>query len=151
MRGDTFRSFGNAPRLVAGHVDAGAHARCFADEVVIDFPSVAPAVDRMRRAFLAAERTDVVSATIALSREEARGGATVPLDVRVPSTCLACGGRGETWTERCAHCEGSGARFRRRRLRVAVPAGVYDGARIDFTVVPRYDPPAHIELRVRVA
>ena len=39
-------------------VDDGRHddSSCFADEVAIDFPSVAPAVDRMRRAFIADER-----------------------------------------------------------------------------------------------
>lgn len=151
MGGDTFRSFGSGPRLVAGIAENGSDSSCFSDEVVIDFPSVAPAVDRIRRAFLAAERAAALSATIRLSPREALRGATVPLDVPVPSTCHVCGGRGETWTEPCGYCAGSGARLRQHRLRVAVPAGVLDGTRFNFTVVPRHDPPTRIELRVRVA
>jgi hypothetical protein len=151
MRGDTSRSFGSPLRLVAGSADSGVHSCCFADEVVIDFPSIAPVVDRIRRGFLAGERAAALSATVELSLEEAMEGAMVPLDVAVPSTCPSCDGRGETWTEPCLHCQGSGARLRRHRVRVVVPAGVLDGARFDFTVVPRHDPPARVELRVRVA
>ena len=53
----------------------------------MDFPSVAPAVDRMRRSFLGDERTAPLSATIQLTRHEAREGATVPLEVPVSATC----------------------------------------------------------------
>lgn len=151
MGADAFRSFGRGLRLVAGRPESGRDDSCFSDEVVIDFPSVAPAVDRMRRAFLAAERAAALSATIEISAREARHGATVPLDLPVPSTCLSCGGRGETWTEPCGRCAGSGAELRRHRLRVAVPAGVLDGTRFNFTVAPGHEPPTRIELRVRVA
>lgn len=126
-------------------------ADCFADEVVIDFPSMAPAVDRIRRSFLADEHAAALSATIQLSPREARQGATVPLNVPVSCTCGACGGRGESWTEPCRRCQGSGAELRRRRLQVLVPAGVLDGTRLQFTLAPRHDPPTRIELRVLVA
>ena len=54
MNGDTFRPHGGDAIAVVGGEDAAraAHGNCFADEVVIDFPSVAPAVERMRSAFV---------------------------------------------------------------------------------------------------
>lgn len=130
---------------------AHSFADCFADEVGIDFPSMAPAVDRMRRSFLAGERAAALSATIQVSRREAREGAAVPLSVPVSCTCGACGGRGESWTEPCSRCDGSGTEWRRHQLRVLVPAGVLDGACFQFTVAPRHDPPTRVELRVLVA
>ncbi len=130
--------------------DRGLSAECFADEVVIDFPSMLPAVDRIRSAFVAEERPLPLRAAIGLSRREARYGALVPLEVPVRSTCRHCGGRGGSWSEACSHCNGSGVELRRHRLKVAVPAGVMDGARFLFTVAPRRYPPTRIELRVFV-
>ena len=150
MRGHTFRPFGRSA-LVATGADAPQTDGCFADEVVVDFPSVASAVDRMRRAFLADERGTSLTAAIRLSPREARVGATVPLEVPVRCTCRDCGGRGETWTERCPQCAGSGTRTLRHQLQVSVPAGVLDGTRFYFTVTPRQDPATRIELHVLVA
>jgi DnaJ-class molecular chaperone len=134
-------------------VEDGRHddSSCFADEVVIDFPSVAPAVDRMRRAFVAEERGEALRTAITLSLREAREGATIPLEVPVRCTCHTCGGRGETWTESCRLCRGSGVEFLRHQLKVLVPAGVLDGTRYCFTVTPRHHPPTRIELHVLVA
>ena len=56
MGGNTFRPIGAGSVAIVGGTDSRPDASCFADEVVIDFPSVAPAVDRMRSAFLADER-----------------------------------------------------------------------------------------------
>jgi hypothetical protein len=150
MGGNT-HSFGRNRFVIHGGADVGVEADCFADEVGIDFPSVAPAVDRMRRSFLAGERAAALSATIQLSPREAREGATVPLVVPVPCTCGACGGRGESWTEPCSRCQGSGAELRRHQLQVLVPAGVLDGTRLKFTLAPRHDPPTRVELCVLVA
>jgi hypothetical protein len=125
-------------------------AECFADDVVIDFPSMLPAVDRIRNSFVEEERPLPLRAAIELSHREARYGALVPLDVPVRSTCRHCGGRGGSWSEACRHCDGSGVELRRHRLQVAVPAGVIDGARFLFTVAPRRSPPTRIELRVFV-
>ena len=151
MGGNTFRPFGGGSVANCGGVDSRPDAVCFADEVVIDFPSVAPAVDRMRSAFLADERAAALSAAIRLSRREARDGAMVPLEVPVRCTCHECGGRGETWTEPCVRCQGSGTELRRHQLQVAVPAGVLDGTCFNFTVTPRHNPPTRVELRVLVA
>jgi hypothetical protein len=150
MGGNT-HSFGRNLFVIHGGAECGVEADCFSDEVVIDFPSMAPAVDRIRRSFLAEERAAALSATIQLSPREARQGATVPLVVPLPCTCHACGGRGESWTEPCSRCQGSGAELRRHQLQVAVPAGVLDGTRFKFTLAPRHDPPTRVELRVLVA
>lgn len=150
MGGNSFRPFGSGAVAVAGG-DVRHDASCFADEVGIDFPSVAQAVDRMRNAFLAEERDAALSAAIHLSPREAREGATVPLEVPLRRTCDRCGGRGETWAERCGRCAGSGTELLRHQLQVSVPAGVIDGTRFHFTVTPRHNPPTRIELRVLVA
>jgi hypothetical protein len=123
---------------------------CFADEVVIDFPSPARAIDRIRRAFVADERT-AVAHELHLSRQEAREGAVIPIDLPVRCTCRTCGGRGETWTDRCGRCSGSGVEELRHQVRVAVPAGVCNGARFHFSVGSLHDISTRIELRVLVA
>jgi hypothetical protein len=151
MSGHAFRPFGGGSLVFADGQESRVETSCFADEVVVDFPSVAPAVERIRRAFLAEERAAALSATIRISTREARTGATVPLEVPVQSLCRDCGGRGELWTEPCPRCEGSGAERRRHQLKVLVPAGVADGARFNFTVIPRHDPPTRVELHVLVA
>jgi hypothetical protein len=151
MRGNTFRPIGGFHVAIIGVDDPRHDASCFADEVVIDFPSVAPAIDRMRRAFVADERGDALRAALQLSAREAREGATVPLEVPVRCTCLTCGGRGETWTESCRICGGSGVELLRHQLQVSVPAGVEDGTRFYFTVTPRHHPSTRIELHVLVS
>ena len=151
MSSRAFRPFGGGPFVFADGYEGRVDTSCFADEVIVDFPSVASAVERIRRAFLAEERAAALSATIRLSTREARTGATVPLEVPVQSLCSACGGRGETWTEPCGRCQGSGAERRRHQLNVSGPAGVADGARFHFTVAPRHNPPTRVELHVLVA
>ncbi len=150
MRGHTFRPFGGDSIAVMTGEDSRHDGSCFADEVVVDFPSVAHAVDRMRTAFLADERPSAFSAAIRLTSREARDGVTMPVDVPVRCTCRGCGGRGETWTEQCQRCGGSGAEFFRHQLQVTVPAGVPDGARFHFAVTARHNPPTRIELRIHV-
>ncbi len=150
MGGNTFRPFGGPQVAVIGSEDSREDVSCFADEVVIDFPSMAPAVDRIRSAFLAGERAAALDATVTLSRRDAAAGAVVPLEVPVRCTCHYCGGRGESWAEPCPCCSGNGSELLRHQLRVSVPAGVGDGARFHFTVTPRHHPPTRIELRIHV-
>lgn len=148
MRGKSFRPVGANSVAV---IDTDRHeSSCFADEVVIDFPSMAPAVDRMRRGFLGEERSISICTAIQLTRREAWEGATVPLEVPVRCTCRGCGGRGETWAETCHRCHGSGMELKTHHVRVCVPAGVLDGTRFRFIVAPRHTPPTRIELRVVV-
>lgn len=150
MRGKTFRPFGGDQVGVMTGEQSTHEISCFADEVVIDFPSVAPAVERIRRAFLADESPATLSTAIQLSDREALAGATVPLEVPVRCTCRHCGGRGELWTESCPRCYGTGEEMLRHLLQVTVPAGVMDGARFQFTVMARHNPPTRIELHVFV-
>jgi hypothetical protein len=152
MNGDTFRPHGTDAIAVVGSGDAAqrAHGDCFADEVVIDFPSVASAVERMRSAFVDGDRGHLLSARIRLSARQATDGVTVPLDVPVRTTCRTCGGRGETWSDPCAACAGTGTEVLRHTVNVCVPGGVADGARFRFSVATRHDPPTRIELHVAV-
>ena len=147
MRGRAFRSYGGE-RVAVLAGDDGRSDACFADEVIIDFPSMVPAVNRIRHTFLAAEQPDTLRASIEVSPREAREGVTVPLAVPVRCTCRQCGGRGESWSESCPGCRGSGSEFLRHELQVTVPAGVTDGARFQFTVTPRHHPPTRIELQI---
>jgi len=152
MKGDTFRPRGGGAMAVlaadeAGH---GAHRDCFADEVVIDFPSVVPAIEKMRHAFVESGHGTVLSARIDLSAREAADGVILPLDVPVRTTCRTCGGRGETWSEPCTRCNASGIELLTHQVHISVPAGVSDGARFRFSVATRHDPPTRVELHVAV-
>lgn len=131
----------------ASHEDA----KWFADEVCIDFPSVAPAIERVRQSFLADERPQTLRAAVELTDREAASGTTVPLDVPVHCTCGECGGRGESWTETCSRCRGGGFELLQHAVHVTVPAGVRNGARFYFTVTPRHNRSTRIELHVVVA
>lgn len=152
MKGDTFRLNGGSALAVIGADETAraAHVACFADEVVIDFPSVAPAVERMRHAFVDGDRATLVSACVTLSLREAAIGARLPLDVPIHVTCRDCGGRGETWADPCARCGASGAEIRTHQVLVCVPPGVVDGTRYRFNVATRHDPPTRVELHVTV-
>jgi hypothetical protein len=124
---------------------------CFADEIAIDFPSVGRVVERMRDAFLG-ERADadVLRADVSLSQREAVDGLVVPVDVPVRATCLQCGGRGETWTEPCDLCDGSGAATMWYPVSVSVPPGVADGARFRFRLTSPDTRVVRVELRIAV-
>jgi len=124
---------------------------CFADEIAIDFPSVGPVVERMRDAFLGvAADDDVLRADVSLSPREAVDGLVVPVDVPVRATCPNCGGRGETWTEPCGLCDGSGAANLWHPVRVSVPPGVADGARFRFRLTSPDTRVVRVELRIAV-
>jgi hypothetical protein len=151
MRERTFWTPGDADVTVTSPEGTRLDARCFSDEVGIDFPSMVPAVDRIRDAFVADERPAPFSAAIELSSREAREGIRLPVDVPVRSLCRHCGGRGESWSELCPQCDGRGFELLRHRLQVAFPAGVLDGACFRFTVRPRRHLPTSIELRVAIA
>jgi len=75
----------------------------------------------------------------------------VPIGVPVRCTCRACGGRGETWTEHCSRCGGTGFDVLRHQVEVSVPAGTCDGDRVQFVVSVRHDVSTRIDLRVRIA
>jgi DnaJ-class molecular chaperone len=128
-----------------------SHECCFADEIAIDFPSVGNVVDRMRDSFLGTrEDADVLRAEVSLSQREAFAGHVVSLKVPVRITCPNCGGRGETWTEPCALCRGTGESVVHQALRVSVPPRVADGACVHFRLKSQDASSIRVELRVAI-
>ena len=96
MAWNAFGRFGGHAIAVRGAEELRHDRRWFADEVAIDFPSVAPAVERMRHAFASDEHAKTLTAALEISPREAIESATVPLDMPVRCTCRPCSGRGET-------------------------------------------------------
>jgi len=127
---------------------------CFADEIAIDFPSVGRVVERIRDAFLGermeGEGHNVLHAEVSLSPREASGGLVISVEVPVRTTCPHCGGRGETWTEPCGLCFGTGESRFYRTVRVPVPAGVADGARLRFRLRSPDGSLVRVEVRVAI-
>src|SRR5262245_17144623 len=130
---------------------------CFADEIAIDFPSVGRVVERMRADFLGPGGTDedhgeldVLSTEVSVSRHEAQTGLDVPIDVPVRTACGHCGGRGETWTEPCVDCCGTGDSLVYHPVRVSVPPGVADGATFRFRLSSRGASSVRVEVRVAI-
>ena len=124
---------------------------CFADEIAIDFPSVGNVVDRMRTAFLGEHvETGVLRAEVSLSQREALAGHVVSLKVPVRITCPNCGVRGETWTEPCALCRGTGESLFHQALRVSVPPRIADGACVRFRLKSPDAVSIRVELRVAI-
>jgi len=124
---------------------------CFADEIAIDFPSVGRVVERMRDAFLGeVVDGDVLRAEVSLSQREAQAGLVLSLNVPVRVTCPHCGGRGESWTERCHLCHGSGEYVLQHPVRVSVPPRVADGARFRFRVKSPDASSVRVEVRVAI-
>lgn len=122
-----------------------------ADEVAIDFPSVASVLDGMRSSFFGdipiAAR---LAADVELTPQEAFWGTRVPLQIPLRATCAACGGRGEMWDEICAACGGIGERPAEYLLELRVPPRVRSGARFRFSVMPAGMSPAAVEVNILV-
>lgn len=134
--------------------DAGLMTRgradWLADEVAIDFPSVASVLDRMRDSFFAGARGVSLSAEVVLTPQEAFWGTLVPFDVPLRRTCPCCGGRGEVWNEWCAACGGVGEVPVVHEMRLRVPAGVREGTRFRFSVAPSGAPQTSVEVRITI-
>jgi DnaJ-class molecular chaperone len=92
-----------------------------------------------------------VATILRLSPDEASEGVTAPVEVPVRCLCRGCGGRGESWTESCLICSGSGTELFRHHVQITIPAGVCDGARFHFALAPRHQPSTRIELRILVS
>jgi hypothetical protein len=124
---------------------------CFADEIAIDFPSVGRVIERMRDAFLGQSAdADLLRADVSLSQRQAFAGLVVSVTVPVRVTCPHCGGRGETWTEFCALCRGTGESRLHHPVRVTVPPRVADGARFRFRIKSPGATPVRVEVRVAI-
>jgi molecular chaperone DnaJ len=128
----------------------GGRAEWFADEVAIDFPSVASVLDRMRQSFFGGDQAPALTAEVLVTPHEAFWGVSIPLDVPLRRTCPGCGGRGETWSGWCTTCRGAGEVAGGHEMLLRVPAGVREGARFRFTVAPPGAPPTLVEVRVTI-
>jgi hypothetical protein len=125
---------------------------CFSDEIDIDFPSMDALVDRMRDALLGDDTGAArLAALVTVTPDQAHGGVVVPLELALGVTCRCCGGRGETWSEPCRACHGSGECPAPHQFTLSVPAGVLDGARFRFLVMPPHVVPTRIDVTVNVA
>jgi DnaJ-class molecular chaperone len=129
---------------------ACSRADWLADEIAIDFPSVASVLDSMRDSFFAETAGVCLSAEVVLTPQEAFWGALVPLDVPLRRTCRRCGGRGEVWSDWCAACGGVGEVAAVHEMRLRVPAGVREGARFRFSVAPNGAPQTSVEVRITI-
>lgn len=128
-----------------------APGECFADEIAIDFPSIEPLVPHVRDRFLGiAADADTLMTEVSVSHREASNGTVVPVEVPLRGTCPRCGGRGETWAEPCAACAGTGESLVHHAVRVSVPAGIANGARLRFRVNAPAAAPLRVEVRVAV-
>jgi hypothetical protein len=122
----------------------------FADEVAIDFPAVDAAMARMRDTFVGREEGDTLQAELRLSPREALDGVVIPLAVPVRRTCGPCGGRGETWTEPCAACGGTGHASVPHHVRLAIPAGLTDGDSFSFRISMPQALTTRVDIRIAV-
>ena len=124
----------------------------FANDVVVDFPALAPMVERMRESFFCGTEVDdgMQTAEVRLTRAQARLGGRVPVAVPVRRVCHACGGRGEIWNDPCSRCDGHGVGVAHHTVEVDVPSGVHDGARLAFSVTAPHAPALRVQLRVSV-
>jgi hypothetical protein len=128
--------------------------RCFDDEIAIDFPAVDRVVDGMRDAFFGetpgSDVSGVLAAEVCLTRREAAGGRIVHIELPIRGMCPTCGGRGESWTESCIGCRGTGESLFRHPFRLALPAGVADGATFRFRVTSPQTGSVRVEVRVAI-
>jgi hypothetical protein len=124
---------------------------CFADEIAIDFPSVGRVVERMRNAFLGDDDSGaVLRGEVSLSQREAHEGLVVSVNVPVRITCPDCGGRGETWTEPCHLCMGTGHSTFEQPLKMTLPPRVANGACFRFRVKTPDATAVRVEVRVAI-
>jgi hypothetical protein len=125
---------------------------CFADEIAIDFPALGMAIDRARDTFASQdEHLAAASASVTLTPRQAFSGTIVPLEVAMPGTCGQCGGRGESWSDPCRSCCGTGEARHSHYVSLAVPARVADGTRFRVVLTSPRARPTRVEVTVSVA
>jgi hypothetical protein len=149
---DFWRLAADAPVPCRADDAAWEPAECFADEVAVDFPSMAPIVARMRGAFLAGEdASSALTTSVSLPRAVAYRGGRVPVQLSMPGTCAACSGRGGTWDEACAACTGAGYVAALRHVVLLMPSGVRHGDRLQFRLRLPHTRTAVLVVHVSVA
>lgn len=150
---DFLRPLRDEPPAASGVLPMrGVSRACFADEIAIDFPAIGPAIDRVREGLGTVEAAlAAATASVTLTPRQAFDGTIVPLEVALPATCGHCGGRGESWSDPCARCAGTGEADRPHHVHLAVPARVADGARFRFVLTSPHARPTRVEVTVSVA
>lgn len=134
---------------------------CLADESAIDFPAVPRLVDGARRRFVdppthreaagigtGDDVGDSLTTTVEISRRAAATGSVVACELTLWDICPACGGRGESWSEPCLDCAAAGHVRVRRRVRLAVPPGVQEGARYRFRLSRANQSSVKVDVRI---
>jgi hypothetical protein len=129
---------------------------CLEDETAIDFPAVLRVADGARRLFVdeAGDDSgplgsgDEVLTTVELPRGATVAGAVVSCDIVLRDICTSCGGRGESWCAPCQGCAAEGHVAIRRRVRLAVPPGVRDGARYQFRLSRANQSSVTVDVRI---
>ena len=125
---------------------------CFADEIAIDFPALGTAIDRVRETFATPDESlAAATASVTLTPRQAFDGTIVPLEVALPGTCGRCGGRGESWSDPCDDCCGTGEADHPHHVHLAVPARVADGTRFRFVLSSPHARPTRVEVTVSVS
>ncbi len=123
----------------------------FADEVAIDFPSAGAIFERIRESFLLSDDPPVpLQAEIILTKDEAREGVTVPLDVPMRAPCALCDGRGEVRWDLCHLCGGRGEAFRTHTVGLVVPPRIHHGARVRLRLTPLCASTIVVDVRISV-
>lgn len=125
---------------------------CFADEIAIDFPALTTAIERVRDGFSTIDDAHAAaSASVTLTPRQAFDGTIVPLELALPGTCQECGGRGESWSDPCDRCCGTGEADRPHHVHLALPARVADGTRFRFVLTSPHARPTRVEVTVSIA
>ena len=137
--------------MARGVVSGSSASASFADEVAIDFPSVAEVVERMQGGFLESDAAPWICAEVTLSPQQAFAGATVPIQVPVRCPCGHCGGRGEVWADVCRDCDGHGDLVHDRLVRLPLPPTMVNGARLTYRVAAPRGIPTRVDVRVFIA
>jgi DnaJ-class molecular chaperone len=124
--------------------------RSLADEVAIDFPSTRAACQAVHGVCSEPDDPVQLSALVSVSTVVARRGGRVPVPLSLRQTCRECGGRGETWPDRCLRCDGQGHSACLMEVRIPVPPGTVHGTHLRFAVTPRRGPRTRVDVRVVV-
>jgi len=126
------------------------------DDVALDFPSMSTTaciVPRIRREFFGRdpEAPETKHTTrVELTPQQAHDGARVPVELTVRPVCPVCGGRGETWSEPCGVCFGTGAGSLSQELRLPIPPGVRNGTCLTFSITPPFAAQTRVELYIAI-
>ncbi len=133
------RRYDREPGSISALVEPVAHPRRRSVIVPDDFQTIAPSLgevlDHIAQNFFGFHRKSEgplhrLGLEVVLEPEEARFGASVPIEVPVYRTCLPCGGSGAGWPV-CARCHGYGIAEDSARVVLEVPAGIRGGERFE--------------------